>query len=86
MNDPPPGTDEIIAMTKIVTFLEEGYLLPNGQTMVSTYIQSTGFQRMGAQRLLGLCCCCCSVNLIACTWCIAESGEGVETVEYSTVQ
>ena len=39
VNDPPPGTDEIIAMTKIVTFLEEGYLLPNGQIMVSTYVE-----------------------------------------------
>mmetsp|Transcript_157 Transcript_157/g.191 ORF Transcript_157/g.191 Transcript_157/m.191 type:complete len:808 (-) Transcript_157:24-2447(-) len=34
VNDPPPGTDEIVAMTKIVTFLEEGCLLPNGQNIV----------------------------------------------------
>lgn len=34
MNDPPPGTDEIVAMTKIVTYLEEGYELPNGERMV----------------------------------------------------
>lgn len=34
VNDPPPGTDEIVAMTKIVTFLEEGCLLPNGQNII----------------------------------------------------
>ena len=34
VNDPPPGTDEIVAMTKIVTFLEEGFKLPNGDRMV----------------------------------------------------
>ena len=33
VNDPPPGTDEIVAMTKVVTFLEEGCVLPNGQTI-----------------------------------------------------
>lgn len=30
VDTPPPGTDEVVAMTKIVTFLEEG-LLVNGQ-------------------------------------------------------
>ena len=34
VNDPPPGTDEIVAMAKIVTYLEEGYELPNGDKMV----------------------------------------------------
>ena len=28
--DPPPGTDEIVALTKIVGFLEEGYRTPSG--------------------------------------------------------
>ena len=35
MNDPPPGTDEVVAMTQIVKFLEEGIVLPNGDQMVS---------------------------------------------------
>ena len=33
VNDPPPGTDEIVAMTKVVTFLEEGCVLGNGETI-----------------------------------------------------
>ncbi len=33
INDPPPGTDEVVAMTKVVTYLEEGCELPNGQTI-----------------------------------------------------
>lgn len=37
VNDPPPGTDEIVAMAKIVTYLEEGYELPNGDKMVRMY-------------------------------------------------
>jgi hypothetical protein len=36
VNDPPPGTDEVVAMTQIVKFLEEGIVLPNGDQMVST--------------------------------------------------
>jgi hypothetical protein len=35
VNDPPPGTDEVVAMTQIVKFLEEGIVLPNGDQMVS---------------------------------------------------
>jgi len=31
--DPPPGTDEIVAMTEIIDYLEKGYTLPNGKTM-----------------------------------------------------
>lgn len=31
INDPPPGTDEIVAMSKIISFLDKGYLLSNGQ-------------------------------------------------------
>ena len=34
VNDPPPGTDEIVAMTKVVAYLEEGFVLPNGDKMV----------------------------------------------------
>lgn len=37
MNDPPPGTDEVVAMTQIVTFLEEGIVLPNGDRMVRIF-------------------------------------------------
>ena len=33
INDPPPGTDEVVAMTKVVTYLEEGCELPSGQTV-----------------------------------------------------
>ena len=31
--DPPPGTDEIVAMTEIIDYLEKGYTLPNGKIM-----------------------------------------------------
>lgn len=31
--DPPPGTDEIVAMTEVIDYLEKGYTLPNGKTM-----------------------------------------------------
>lgn len=30
VNDPPPGTDEIVAMTKVVSYLEKGYTSPSG--------------------------------------------------------
>jgi arsenite-transporting ATPase len=33
VNDPPPGTDEIVAMTKIMTYLDEGYRQPNGKVV-----------------------------------------------------
>eukprot|EP01035_Chromulina_nebulosa_P018324 gene18324-24014_t len=29
VNDPPPGTDEIVALTKIISYLQSGYKLPN---------------------------------------------------------
>ena len=29
--DPPPGTDEVVAMTKIIQYLENGYTTPSGQ-------------------------------------------------------
>jgi arsenite-transporting ATPase len=32
-NDPPPGMDEVVTMTKVVSLLEEGYRLPNGATV-----------------------------------------------------
>lgn len=33
VNDPPPGTDEVVAMSKIMTFLDQGYTLPNGRVL-----------------------------------------------------
>lgn len=32
VNDPPPGTDEVVALTKIVSYLEEGFQI-NGKTV-----------------------------------------------------
>eukprot|EP00595_Chromulina_sp_UTEXLB2642_P001113 CAMPEP_0196766490 /NCGR_PEP_ID=MMETSP1095-20130614/25463_1 /TAXON_ID=96789 ORGANISM="Chromulina nebulosa, Strain UTEXLB2642" /NCGR_SAMPLE_ID=MMETSP1095 /ASSEMBLY_ACC=CAM_ASM_000446 /LENGTH=172 /DNA_ID=CAMNT_0042128795 /DNA_START=190 /DNA_END=704 /DNA_ORIENTATION=- len=31
VNDPPPGTDEIVALTKIISYLQSGYQLPNNE-------------------------------------------------------
>jgi len=33
IKEPPPGTDEIVALTKIVSYLKNGYTLPNGQVV-----------------------------------------------------
>ena len=33
-SDPPPGTDEIVAMTKIVTYLESGYDDGSGSNVI----------------------------------------------------
>lgn len=30
MKEPPPGTDEVIALTKIISYLDNGYILPDG--------------------------------------------------------
>eukprot|EP01033_Poteriospumella_lacustris_P001345 gene1345-982_t len=32
-NDPPPGMDEVVTMTKVVSLLEDGHRLPNGDTV-----------------------------------------------------
>lgn len=31
VKEPPPGTDEVVALTKIVNYLKNGYVLPNGR-------------------------------------------------------
>lgn len=33
VKEPPPGTDEIVALTKIVSYLKNGYTLPNGRVV-----------------------------------------------------
>lgn len=30
IKDPPPGTDEVVALTRVVSMLEEGYVIPSG--------------------------------------------------------
>ncbi len=33
MSNPPPGTDEIVAMSKVISYIEDGYTLPNGNLL-----------------------------------------------------
>lgn len=33
VKDPPPGTDEVVALTKVISYLTKGYTLPNGRTV-----------------------------------------------------
>eukprot|EP01041_Mallomonas_annulata_P004598 gene4598-9134_t len=33
VKDPPPGTDEVVALTRVVSMLEEGYTTPNGNVI-----------------------------------------------------
>lgn len=33
VNDPPPGTDEIVALTKIISYLDRGFKTPNGKVV-----------------------------------------------------
>ncbi|KAJ1423223.1 anion-transporting ATPase-like domain-containing protein [Ochromonadaceae sp. CCMP2298] len=33
IKDPPPGTDEIVALAKIISFLDNGYTTPDGRTV-----------------------------------------------------
>ena len=33
LSNPPPGTDEIVAMSKVISYIEDGYTLPNGNLL-----------------------------------------------------
>eukprot|EP00981_Chlorochromonas_danica_P004738 scaffold954_cov173-Ochromonas_danica.AAC.24 len=33
VNDPPPGTDEIVAMAKVISFLDRGFVTPSGKVV-----------------------------------------------------